>query len=103
MSPLTFLRRPLRWLEAIARLRVTHTGAPNFAYVACVKALQQQPGWSADLSSLVSSSCGAEPIQPDTSEHFHAAFAPHGLHRCAFAPAYGMAESVLGVTTVRPA
>jgi acyl-CoA synthetase (AMP-forming)/AMP-acid ligase II len=59
MSPLTFLRRPLRWLEAIDRYRISHTGAPNFAYVACVKALAQQPEWQADLGALVSSSCGA--------------------------------------------
>ena len=102
MSPLTFLRRPLRWLDAIARYGITHTGAPNFAYVACVKALAQHPDWTADLASLVSSSCGAEPIHPDTPDHFHAAFASHGLHASTFAPAYGMAEAVLGVTATPP-
>ncbi len=102
MSPLTFLRRPLRWLEAVARHGVTHTGAPNFAYVACIKALAQQPDWSADLSALVSSSCGAEPIHPDTPALFHGAFAPHGLKPSAFAAAYGMAETVLGVTATAP-
>ena len=102
MSPLTFLRRPLRWLEAVARFGITHTGAPNFAYVACIKALAQQPDWAADLSALVSSSCGAEPIHPDTPALFHAAFAPHGLNPSTFAAAYGMAETVLGVTATAP-
>ena len=102
MSPLTFLRRPLRWLEAVARFAITHTGAPNFAYAACVKALAQQPDWHADLHSLISSSCGAEPIHPDTPARFHAAFAPHGLRPHCFAPAYGMAETVLGVTATAP-
>ncbi len=102
MSPLTFLRRPLRWLDAVGRFRISHTGAPNFAYVACVKALAQQTGWQADLSSLLSSSCGAEPIHPDTPLHFQTAFAPHGLRADVFAPAYGMAETVLGVTATPP-
>lgn len=101
MSPLTFLRRPLRWLEGIARYAATHTGAPNFAYVACLKALEQQADWQADLSRLVSCGCGAEPIHPETGEKFHAAFAAHGLPTASFAPAYGMAETVLGVTATR--
>ena len=102
MSPLSFLRRPLRWLEAIARYGATHTGAPNFAYVACVNALGQQPDWTADLSALLSCSCGAEPIHPDAAQQFHAAFLPHGARAALFAPAYGMAEAVLGVTVTAP-
>ncbi|NJL16837.1 MAG: fatty acyl-AMP ligase [Nitrospira sp.] len=31
MSPITFLRRPLRWLEAVARFGITHSGGPNFS------------------------------------------------------------------------
>ena len=103
MSPLSFLRRPLRWLEAIARFRITHSGGPNFAYAACVKALAQQPEWSGALATLVSLSCGAEPIHSKTALDFIAAFAPHGLRDGAFAPAYGMAEAVLTVTATPPA
>ena len=32
MSPLAFLERPVRWLEAIARYGGTLSPAPNFAY-----------------------------------------------------------------------
>ncbi|MFZ2651519.1 MAG: amino acid adenylation domain-containing protein [Burkholderiaceae bacterium] len=102
MSPLSFLRRPLRWLEAMARHGATHTGAPNFAYMACVKALEQQPHWRADLRALLSCSCGAEPIHPDAAAQFHAAFRPHGLGDAVFAPAYGMAETVLVITATPP-
>jgi acyl-CoA synthetase (AMP-forming)/AMP-acid ligase II len=35
MSPLDFLRRPGRWLEAISRYRGTTSGGPNFAYDLC--------------------------------------------------------------------
>lgn len=32
MSPVSFLQRPRRWLEAISRTRATISGGPNFAY-----------------------------------------------------------------------
>ncbi len=67
MSPLTFLRRPLRWLDAVGALRITHTGAPMSAYVACLRALAGAP-LASDLSSLVSLSCGAEPLRADAVE-----------------------------------
>ena len=98
MSPLTFLRRPLRWLEAVSRFAITFTGAPNFAYAACVRALAGAPDWDADLSALRVASCGAEPINPATVELFAAAFGPYGFSRAAFTPAYGLAEATLTVT-----
>jgi len=102
MSPMAFLRRPLRWLDAIARLRITHSGAPNFAYAACVRALAAQPGWQGDLRHLRSISCGAEPIHAPTMAAFVEAFAAHGLSAGAISPAYGMAEAVLAITAVAP-
>ena len=36
MSPLAFLARPLRWLQAHRRHRGTLTAAPNFAYELCL-------------------------------------------------------------------
>ena len=98
MSPLTFLRRPLRWLEAVSRFAITFTGAPNFAYAACVRALAGAPDWDGDLSALRVASCGAEPINPATVELFAAAFGPYGFSRAAFTPAYGLAEATLTVT-----
>lgn len=100
MSPMSFLRRPLRWLEAIGRYGITHTGAPNFAYAACVRACRGQPEWQGDLHSLVSSSCGAEPIDPRTMAEFVDAFRRHGLAPGALTPAYGMAEAVLAITAM---
>ena len=42
MSPVAFLQRPMRWLEAISRYRGTVSGGPNFAYELC--AAQGEPG-----------------------------------------------------------
>ncbi|MDP1948166.1 MAG: amino acid adenylation domain-containing protein [Nitrospirota bacterium] len=101
MSPLTFLRRPLRWLEAIDRFGITHSGAPNFAYESCIKALRQQKGWTSHLQRWVVASCGAEPIHAETINEFTEAFHVHGFAREAFFPAYGLAESTLVVSTKR--
>lgn len=95
MSPLTFLKRPLRWLEAIQRFQVTHSGGPNFAYRHCVEAITAEEGAKLDLSGWKVASCGAEPIAPDTIDRFVETFAPVGFKREAFFPAYGMAEYTL--------
>lgn len=99
MSPLTFLRRPLRWLDALGALRITHSGAPDSAYATCLRHLAGQP-YGGDLSTVVSLSCGAEPIRAGTVQRFLQACAPAGLRPASFSPGYGLAESVLGVTCV---
>src|SRR5215471_1256444 len=37
MSPVDFLQRPVRWLNAISQYRATTSGGPNFAYDLCVR------------------------------------------------------------------
>lgn len=98
MSPITFLRRPLRWLDAVDRFAITHSGGPNFSYDACLRAARQQPDWQADLSSWKVASCGAEPIHPDTVRRFIETFGPRGFKPASFSPAYGLAEATLLVT-----
>ena len=47
MSPVAFLRRPARWLEAITRYRATISGGPNFAYDLCVDRITPaERGWT---------------------------------------------------------
>ena len=102
MSPVTFLRRPLRWLEAVSRFSITHSGGPNFSYESCLRAVRQQREWQADLSTWTVASCGAEPIHADTVEQFIETFGPQGFRRTSFVPAYGLAEATLVVTTKQP-
>jgi acyl transferase domain-containing protein/acyl-CoA synthetase (AMP-forming)/AMP-acid ligase II/acyl carrier protein len=97
MSPLDFLKRPIRWIEAISRFRVTTTGGPDFAYALCTRRFR--PGATAiDLSSWRVAFNGAEPIRPDTLDRFCETFGPHGFARTAFYPCYGLAEATLIVT-----
>lgn len=101
MSTVQFLMRPLRWLEAIDKHQVSHSGAPDFAYAACAQALARNPGWSARLDGWQVASCGAEPVRASTLDTFASAFAPFGFRPEAFSPSYGLAEAVLAVTIGR--
>ncbi|WP_345539152.1 amino acid adenylation domain-containing protein [Variovorax defluvii] len=101
MSPLAFLRRPLRWLEAVQKHGITHTGAPESAFAACLAALGDKP-LATRLDSLVSVNCGAEPIQAQTVQRVLSVFGAAGMAPQVFAPSYGLAEAVLGVSAVPP-
>ncbi|MHB1946924.1 MAG: AMP-binding protein [Gammaproteobacteria bacterium] len=97
MSPLTFLNRPERWLWAIHNHRGTISGGPNFAYELCVRKIDPAKLEGLDLSSWRVAANAAEAIQPKTLERFTEKFAPFGFKPEAFVPAYGLAESTVGV------
>lgn len=98
MSTQQFLIWPLKWLEAIARHGITHSGAPDFAYDACVNALKRYPDWNFRLDHWRLATCGAEPIRPRTLRRFAETFERFGFRPEAFAPSYGLAEAVLAVS-----
>ncbi len=98
MSPVSFLQRPFRWLEAMSRYKATISGAPNFGYDLCVDKLTPQQIDSLDLSSWSLAFCGAEPIRPETLERFARTFERAGFRKSAFYPCFGMAEGTLIVS-----
>jgi amino acid adenylation domain-containing protein len=98
MSPVSFLQRPLRWLEAISRYRGTVSGGPNFAYELCARKAGPESLAGLDLSSWRVAYNGAEPVRASTLERFAAVFAPCGFKKEAFYPCYGLAEATLFVT-----
>ena len=98
MSPVAFLQKPLRWLQAISRYRATISGGPNFAYELCVRKTTPEQRASLDLSSWSLAFNGAEPVRAETIDAFCEAFAVSGFRREAFYPCYGLAESTLMVT-----
>jgi len=95
MSPLDFLRRPLRWLEAITRVGAYTSGGPDFAYRLCLRKIADEALAHLDLSSWKVAFSGAEPVRPDTLEAFADRFAVCGFDRRAFYPTYGLAECTL--------
>ena len=98
MSPLAFLTRPERWLQAISKHKGTISAAPNFAYELCVRKVSEKAMEGLDLSSWRAALNGAEPVNPETLERFSAKFASCGFRKEAFLPVYGLAEASLGVT-----
>ena len=97
MSPLVFLARPVRWLEAIHRYRATLSGGPNFAYEMCRRRISDSELEGLDLGSWRVAFNGAEPVSPETQEGFAARFAHLGFDPKALTPVYGLAEAALGV------
>ncbi|MFY1583802.1 fatty acyl-AMP ligase [Micromonospora sp. WMMD734] len=99
MAPESFIRRPARWLEAIARFGGTHSAAPSFAYELCVRAAAEGgTGAVGDLSRWRVAANGAEPVRWGTLTSFVEAFTPHGFSAEAMCPGYGLAENTLKVT-----
>ncbi|MEL6351093.1 MAG: fatty acyl-AMP ligase [Cyanobacteria bacterium J06627_28] len=111
MSPVDFLQKPLRWIQAISNHQATTSGGPDFAYDLCVRRLEslRQRGAESkqaleaqlnclDLSCWQVAFTGAEPVRADTLTRFADAFSPYGFRQEAFYPCYGMAETTLIVS-----
>jgi fatty-acyl-CoA synthase len=104
MSPTAFVRRPQRWIQALAAgSREGHvvTAAPNFAYEWTAQRGLPAQGDDIDLRNVVMI-IGSEPVSIDAIRTFNKAFAPYGLPRTAFKPSYGIAEATLLVATISP-
>lgn len=102
MSPISFLQKPMWWLQAISRFRGTHTGAPNFAYDLCVARHRPEDLDDLDLSSWRIAVNGAEPIRVATLRSFLEVFGPAGFRAATHFPAYGLAEATLLVLASDP-
>ncbi len=98
MSPQTFVRRPLRWLQTIDRFRAAVTGAPSFAFELCADRISPQHAAELDLTSLRVTFCGAEPIRAAALRAFATRFAGAGFKSHSYYPCYGLAESTLLVS-----
>ena len=99
MSPFSFIKRPIQWLKNITKYKVTHSQAPNFAYDLCLRRLKSKDMAQLDLSSWQAAGNAAEPINPRVMTKFVETFSPCGFRWETFAPAYGLAEYTLLVST----
>jgi 8-amino-7-oxononanoate synthase len=98
MSPLAFLQKPVRWLQAVSKYKVSISGGPNFAYDLCVEKITPEQCEGLNLSKWQVAFNGAEPVRPETITTFTEKFAPYGFRPETFYPCYGMAETTLIVT-----
>ncbi|MFD3374080.1 aminotransferase class I/II-fold pyridoxal phosphate-dependent enzyme [Streptomyces sp. NPDC058697] len=100
MSPVSFVRQPLLWLETLSQTRASTSVAPNFGFEHCVRRITDEQRSGLDLSHWRLALNGAEPVRADTLDRFAERFAPCGFVRRALLPCYGLAEATLMVTGV---
>ncbi|MFE1595652.1 fatty acyl-AMP ligase [Nocardia sp. NPDC058705] len=98
MSPVTFIKRPVRWIQTMDRYRATISVAPNFAFDFVARRVDDDAITDIDLSCVRSVLNGSEPIQAESIDKFLAKLGPRGLRRSAVMPVYGMAEATLFIT-----
>ena len=104
MSPVSFVRRPYRWIKELGASDVpTFAAAPNFAYELAAHRGLPPAGDELDLSNVAGLINGSEPVSMASINVFNEAFAPYGLPPTAVKPSYGMAEATLFVSTIGPA
>jgi acyl-CoA synthetase (AMP-forming)/AMP-acid ligase II len=101
MPPVSFIRRPLAWLQAIHAYRAELSTAPNFAFDMCVSRFRAEQMKDVDLSCWKLAMNAAEPVRADTMARFAATFAPYGFDARVMYPAYGLAEATVMVSGSR--
>lgn len=102
MSPLSFLKRPIRWLKAISNQERVFSGGPNFGFDLCLDRISEAEASELDLSGWKVVFSGAETVRAHTLERFYRTFARRGLRREALLPCYGLAEATLVVSARTP-
>ncbi len=95
MPPASFVRKPVKWLQAISKYKATSSGGPDFSYELCIQKVTEEEKKDLDLSSWTLAFNGAEPIHNETLEKFYHKFKSCGFKKEALYPCYGMAETTL--------
>ncbi|MDT5337404.1 MAG: hypothetical protein QOD90_2909 [Mycobacterium sp.] len=101
MSPMAFLKQPVRLLKAISDYRGTISALPNFAYDLIARRLTPEQLTGLDLSTWEVALNGAEPVRRKTIERIENLLAPVGFSPTTMRPGYGMAEVTLLATVGR--
>ena len=99
-SPMTFIKKPLLWLETISKYQATHSARPNFAFELLIRRLESDKDklQNLDLSSLTFLMVAAEPVRQKTMKRFIELTSPFGLSEKVMAPGYGLAENCVFVS-----
>lgn len=97
ISPSTFARRPVLWLELMSRNRSTITYAPPFAYRLAEQRFRHSSP-EIDLSALRVAGVGGDMIHSDIMKSFSETMSSVGFDPAGLMPSYGMSESTLLVS-----
>jgi fatty acid CoA ligase FadD21 len=99
LSPLAFLGRPARWVQAMSRHEKPFSAAPNFAFDLTARRTTDADMEGLDLSGVIGIINGAERIHPSTLVRFNERFAPIGFRPEMVLPSYGLAEATVYVAS----
>jgi fatty acid CoA ligase FadD21 len=99
MSPLAFLSRPSRWVQALSRHPQTFSAAPNFAFDLTARRTSDAERQGLDLSGVIGIINGAERIHPVTLVQFNERFRSVGFRPEMVVPSYGLAEATVYVAS----
>jgi fatty acid CoA ligase FadD28 len=99
MSPVSFLQRPARWVQLLARSRRAVTVGPNFSFELAARKTTDEDMAGLDLGDVLGIGSGSERIQPATLRRFAQRFAKFNLRDTVLRPSYGLAEATVYVAT----
>ena len=102
MDPISFLQRPARWMQLLARNPKAFSAAPNFAFELAAARTSDDDMAGLDLGNVLYIMSGAERVNPATIRHFTQRFAPFNLPKSVIRPAYGLAEATVFVASNAP-
>jgi fatty acid CoA ligase FadD21 len=95
MSPIAFLQRPARWIQAMATSSHPFSAAPNFAFDLAVRKTSDADMAGLDLGACQGIISGSERIHPATLNRFSDRFAPYNFPNHMMLPSYGLAEGTV--------
>ncbi|HEY0293313.1 MAG TPA: fatty acyl-AMP ligase, partial [Hansschlegelia sp.] len=93
-----FARRPLLWLELMARNRGTISYSPSFGFELSAQRAATVDLGDLDISSWRCAGIGGDMIRPHVLRRFAERFRRHGFDPAAYVASYGMAEATLALT-----
>jgi long chain fatty acid CoA FadD26 len=97
MSPMAFLQKPARWMQALASNTRPFSAAPNFAFELAARRTSDDDMAGLDLGDVHTIVSGSERIHAATTRRFNERFARFNLPASALAPSYGLAEATVYV------
>lgn len=98
-TPASFLARPARWMQLLARCPHALSAAPNFAFELAAGRTSDDDMAGLDLGHVLRVLSGSERVHVATLTRFFQRFARFNLHQEALRPSYGLAEATLYVAT----
>lgn len=94
-SPLSFLERPARWVQALASSPHAWSAAPNFAFDLAARKTTDGDLAGLDLGGVLGIISGAERVEPATLQRFVDRFAHFNFRDEMVRPSYGLAEATV--------